>query len=269
MKLELQVSKMNYQILKIKLSQIIECIDHYTSEPSINVLLVEGKTALENDDINVLNYVIKELMFWYQNNIQKICNNQYVTNKEVHVKNVTIIQELFKFVEEEDIDVPKKEKTGSVKIAEDSLGNLMKIIDRFHLVAKQLRNRYNSRETLDINDEYDVQDLFHSLLYIYFNDVRAEEWTPSYAGKCSRQDFLLKNEKIVIEIKKTRKGLSVKELGDQLIIDIARYKSHPDCKTLVCFVYDPEERILNPAGIESDLTSNTEELNTIVKIIQK
>lgn len=71
----------------------------------------------------------------------------------------------------------------------------MKIIDRFHLVVKQLRNRYNSRETLDIVDEYDVQDLFHSLLYIFFNDVRAEEWTPSYAGKCARQDFLLKKKK--------------------------------------------------------------------------
>lgn len=260
---------MNYQILKIKLFQIIECITQYTSEPSVNVLLTEGRNALKNDDINVLSYVIKELIFWYQDNIQKICDNQFVTNKEVHIKNVTIIQELFKFIEQEEINIPKKQKTRSVKTTEDSLGNLMKIIDRFHLVAKQLRNRYDSRETLDINDEYDVQDLFRSLLYIYFNDVRAEEWTPSYAGKCSRQDFLLKNEKIVIEIKKTRKGLSAKELSNQLIIDIARYKSHPDCKILVCFVYDPEERILNPMGIESDLTSNTKELNTIVKIVQK
>lgn len=149
------------------------------------------------------------------------------------------------------IDIPKKAKLKKIKTPEEPLDNLMKIIDRFHLVVKQLRNRYNSRETLDIVDEYDVQDLFHSLLYIFFNDVRAEEWTPSYAGKCARQDFLLKKEKIVIEIKKTRKGLSAKELGDQLIIDINRYKTHPDCDTLVCFVYDPEERVLNPVGIES------------------
>ena len=40
---------------------------------------------------------------------------------------------------------------------------------------------------------------------LYFDDIRAEEWTPSYAGKCARVDFLLKNEKIVIEVKKTRK----------------------------------------------------------------
>lgn len=260
---------MNYQILKIRLNQIIKCIEEYTQEPSITVLLSEGKNALENDDLNILEYVIKELVFWYQNNIEKIYNNPYVTNKEVHKKNVSIVQELFEFMLQTDIDVPKKDKIKNVRSDDDPLDNLMKIIERFHLVAKQLRNRYDSRETLDINDEYDVQDFFRALLYIFFNDVRTEEWTPSYAGKCSRQDFLLKNEKIVIEIKKTRKGLSAKELGDQLIIDIDRYKAHPDCRTLVCFVYDPEERILNPVGIESDLTSNTEKMNTIVKIIQK
>jgi hypothetical protein len=66
-------------------------------------------------------------------------------------------------------------------------------------------------------------------------------------------DFLLKQEQIVIETKKTRAAFSAKELGTQLIEDIARYESHPDCDTLVCFVYDPDGRISNPRGIENDL----------------
>lgn len=45
---------------------------------------------------------------------------------------------------------------------------------------------------LFLEDEYDVQDLPHALLLLYFDDVRAEEWTPSYAGKSARMDFLLK-----------------------------------------------------------------------------
>ncbi len=86
-----------------------------------------------------------------------------------------------------------------------------------------MRCRYENREnreTLKIEDEYDVQDLLHALLLLYFDDVRTEEWTPSYAGKSSRMDFLLKNERVVIEVKKTRLGLADKELGDQLIIDV-------------------------------------------------
>lgn len=122
---------------------------------------------------------------------------------------------------------------------------------------------------MDVTDEYDVQDLLHSLLWLYFDDIRAEEWTPSYAGGCSRQDFLIKKEKIVIEVKKTRKDLKDKLIGEQLIIDIDRYKAHPDCKTLLCFIYDPEERINNPKGIENDLTKLTDGIQVITKITQK
>jgi hypothetical protein len=41
---------------------------------------------------------------------------------------------------------------------------LERVIDRFHLVARQLRQRHGNRSTLSVNDEYDVQDLLHSLL---------------------------------------------------------------------------------------------------------
>jgi hypothetical protein len=132
---------------------------------------------------------------------------------------------------------------------------------RFHAVARQLRSRREGRPTLDVEDEYDVQDLLHALLKIYFDDIRPEEWTPSYAGRSARMDFLLKPEKIVIEAKKTRKGLGSKEIGDELIVDIERYKEHPDCKLLFCFVYDPDGRISNPQGIEKDLSGQKEGLS--------
>ena len=131
--------------------------------------------------------------------------------------------------------------------------NILEIFDKFHQVVRILRNRYDNRSTLNVTDEYDVQDLIHSLLAIHFDDIRPEEWTPSYAGKSSRMDFLLKDFKIVIEIKKTRNGLTGKKIGSQLIEDIERYSKHQDCKTLLCFVYDPEGIIGNPRGLENDL----------------
>jgi hypothetical protein len=66
-------------------------------------------------------------------------------------------------------------------------------------------------------------------------------------------DFLLKNESIAIEVKKTRKGLGQKELGDQLIVDKESYHEHPSCKNLFCFVYDPDGVLPNPSGMENDL----------------
>jgi len=127
------------------------------------------------------------------------------------------------------------------------------ICDRFHTIARQIRNRHENRPTLDVVDEYDVQDLVHALLRLHFDDIREEEYTPSYAAKASRLDFLLKAERIVVEVKKTSPSVGAKQIGSQLIDDIARYNAHPDCGTLICFVYDPDSVISNPRGLERDL----------------
>jgi hypothetical protein len=140
------------------------------------------------------------------------------------------------------------------------------LCSRFHAVAQQLRHRHEDRPTLGVADEYDVQDLFHALLRLHFDDVRPEEWTPSYAGRSSRMDFLLKRAGMVVEIKKTRKGLDTRRVGEELTIDIARYQSHPDCRMLVCFVYDPENRIVNPAGLENDLSRQSDGLTVKIMI---
>lgn len=152
----------------------------------------------------------------------------------------------------------------------DTLYTLRLLAQRFNKVARQLRKRHTSRETLKIEDEYDVQDLLRALLQIFFDDVRPEEWTPSYAGKSARMDFLIKDEKAAIEVKKTRKGLEEKEIGDQLIIDIERYRNtRPECELLFCFVYDPEERIGNPIGLETDLSKKYGDLEVVVAVEPK
>ena len=138
----------------------------------------------------------------------------------------------------------------------ESLSDLDKIkllCFRFHKVARSLRNRHAGRDTLTITDEYDVQDLFGSLLKIFFDDVRREEHVPSYAGGASRTDFLLPDAGIVVEIKKTRNSMRDSDLGNQLIIDLERYKVHPRCNYIVCFVYDPDELLNNPEGVMGDL----------------
>ena len=149
---------------------------------------------------------------------------------------------------------------------ENPVANIKLILSRFHVIARQIRSRYSNRTTLEVEDEYDVQDLLHVLLKLYFDDIRPEEWTPSYAGGSSRMDFLLKSEKVVIEVKKTRKSLNTKQIGDELLIDIQRYKAHPDCKKLICFTYDPEGRISNPIGLSKDLSKTIDNLEVLVTI---
>lgn len=82
-------------------------------------------------------------------------------------------------------------------------------------------------------------------------------------------DFLLKREQIVIEVKMTRRGLGAKEVGDELLVDIGRYRSHPDCRLLVCFVYDPMNKIGNPEGLEADLSRSVDGLQVRVVVAPK
>lgn len=91
----------------------------------------------------------------------------------------SFIDELEEYVE----DAPVAAKRNSLLVIE-------RICNRFHLVARQLRSRHNSRETLNVEDEYDVQDLLHGLLTLEFEDIRAEEWTPGYAGGGIKDGFL-------------------------------------------------------------------------------
>jgi hypothetical protein len=147
--------------------------------------------------------------------------------------------------------------------------SLERLIQRFHRVAKQMRSRRQSRPPLEMKDEYDVQYLLHGLLGIFFDDIRDEEWTPSYAGKASRMDFLLPELETVVEAKKTRPSLTAGVLGDELLIDIARYQQHPKCKKLYCFVYDPDGYIANPRGVELDLSKQHGELSVRVMIMPR
>jgi hypothetical protein len=127
---------------------------------------------------------------------------------------------------------------------------------RFPLFLDRLQKRQRNREPFVVEDEYDVQDLLHAILRLHFDDVRPEEYTPSYAGNASKVDFYLPQEHLVVEAKMTRSNLGQRELTNELIIDAARYSQMDRVDTLVCFVYDPQRRCGNPQAIERDLQNS-------------
>lgn len=143
------------------------------------------------------------------------------------------------------------------KKEEHAIQTLENLARRFPIYVRELQKRQRDRQPVIITDEYDVQDIFRALLYLHFRDVRPETWTPSYAGGNSRVDFYLYREGVFVEIKKTRDGLRARDVADQLIKDIYRYQSDVShCKALFAFVYDPEGRIDNPEGLETDLSKS-------------
>jgi hypothetical protein len=136
---------------------------------------------------------------------------------------------------------------------------LSEIFNNFYKFDISIKRRYANRNTIEINDEYDLQDALKSILKLFIDDVRPEDYVPSYAGSNSRVDFFIPKHGIVIETKMTNNSLKDKELGEQLIIDCARYKQNPNYKHLICFIYDKNSYISNPSGLISDLEKNGDE----------
>ena len=151
----------------------------------------------------------------------------------------------------------------------DYLSVIKRICQRFHAVARQLRLRGEYRSTVNVEDEQDVQDLVHALLRQHFDDIGTDEWTPAYSNGESRTTFLLDHDRLAIVVKKTRAGLSRKDLTDQVRTDAERYRARGRCTQLLCFVYDPEGRIGNPRGLENELTSTSEHFTVDVIVAPK
>jgi hypothetical protein len=137
----------------------------------------------------------------------------------------------------------------------DPIKLLRKVCLRFHAVVRQLRLRKDYRPTLEVEDIYDLQDVLCALLKMEFEEVGTDEWTPPYTDGTPRTTFLLDKDRIAFVAKKTRQGLTPKELADQVQADAAHYATRNNCNTVFCFIYDPEGRIGSPMRLETDLTS--------------
>jgi hypothetical protein len=226
-----------------------------------------GRSAIDPKNYHEFKTLVGNLIFEIakQKPMYSISYNEAIQSEMSHENNLNKLEGIINAIEEEikigtinDYD-DKKDKD-----VENIIDN---IFNNFHSCSRQARNRYKNRPTIDVQDEYDVQDLLHIFLKLHFSDIRPEEYTPNYAGQSARMDFLIKEYNVVIETKKTRDTLRDKEIGSQLIEDIERYKNHPNCHKLYCFVYDPEGLIGNPKGLENDLSGTKDHIS--VKVVIK
>jgi len=165
--------------------------------------------------------------------------------------------------------VPASASADSLPRAVNPLDLCRRLCHRFHAIARQLRLRGEYRATVAIEDEIDVQDLLHALLRVQFDNIGTDEWTPRYSSDVPRTTFLLDQDRLAVVVKKTRTGLSAKDLAEQLRLDIERYRTRERCTALFCFVYDPEGRIGNPRGLEQDLATASDHFTVDVLVAPK
>ncbi|WP_092180209.1 hypothetical protein [Pseudomonas sp. NFACC32-1] len=160
-----------------------------------------------------------------------------------------ILQEHFSF------DMP------ALPVTEERADQIIeRMLLRFHRFAKDLEHRPRGRKGVQLDDEYDVQFLVNALLRLQFDNVKPEEPSPSMAAGGTRADFLLPEHGLFIELKMTRDGMTARSLADELILDIARYRAHPECHAIIFFVYDPRGLVKNTVALQTELSEIAGEL---------
>lgn len=176
-------------------------------------------------------------------------------------------------------DIIQKMVNGTVKTAAspgvvgfggarlDAVKVIVGIAEQFILVQRSLRKHPHGGATIKFENEWDDQYLFKALLRLFFDDVRDEVYTPSYAGANSRIDYLLPTFAIGIELKHASQNLTDKEVGEQLIIDRDRYKALGKIGHLICIVFDPNGWVANPRGLENDLQVTASEPGMTVTVV--
>jgi hypothetical protein len=77
----------------IELGGIIGTIQTYTRNPFMTGYTKALKKAVRENDLETTIIALDKVIDWYDNEIEKINNDEYVFNKEMHVKAYTILHE--------------------------------------------------------------------------------------------------------------------------------------------------------------------------------
>lgn len=148
-----------------------------------------------------------------------------------------------------------------------SLDFLAETLRRLPAAARPLvGERTHDRASIPVRDEYDAQAFVHVALRLLYVDVRPEEPAPSSAGKASRIDFLVRDQRIAVEVKVTSPSHGERNIRKEIIEDKHEYRTHPHVTQLLVVVFDLFNKFSNPVGFEYDLSETVGGLRSVVVV---
>lgn len=155
-----------------------------------------------------------------------------------------------------------------------SLDTLMKALDVFPALVGYANSRRPKGVVLEINSEFDVQDLLYFSLKPLFSDLVYEQPTEKGSAGYSVGDFSIPSLKLILEAKFVGEKAHVKARADEIHEDIWKYATQTDCESIVFFVYDPKllipdrvnyARLSSATGGEFKAKGREVEIVTVVK----
>lgn len=213
--------------------------------------------------------LIVEFMIWFRTYENKTGNDIY---NEMQHRGVELkpLDNLARFVETTTLPDIVISSIGQ----DNKLDLLFKTIEKFTSASKSLTNRRKGKPNIQIEDEYDIQDILQAILKPHFPTIKIEEVVPGNdAEKFLKIDFVLSNIKVAIECKCIRDKNHAKKLTKEINDDIQTYHKHSHCSHLVFFIYDKDLLITSPDTLEENYSKkqifDTKEMTIDLRIRPK
>jgi hypothetical protein len=126
-------------------------------------------------------------------------------------------------------------------------------LQQFGECVRYLNNRRSKGTVINIKSEADVQDAVYLMLRPWVHDLTWENPTDKVGSRYAIKDFLSKQLKVVVEAKYVRDKEHGKHITTELHDDIEIYRHHPECETIVFFIYDPHTFIPDVPGLQKHI----------------
>lgn len=193
--------------------------------------------------------IIIEFMIWYKENEAKSSKEIFEEYHSESGFDEGPLKKLVSYVK----TITLMDEAIPERYIEESNTIIFNVIERFTSAAKSLQERRAGEPTIEMKNEYDVQDILFVMLKPHFPSLRIEEVV---AGKDSEKflkiDFLVTSEKVAIEVKYIRDNNHARSITKEINDDIQTYHKHQDCNHLIFFVYDKALLLKNPDILEDE-----------------
>jgi len=132
---------------------------------------------------------------------------------------------------------------------------LVQLCERLAVAAKPLSRPRKNKTPFEIGNEYDAQDVLHSIIRAYFKYAVSEEVIKKLGGaKSTRADFAIESLGAIVELKYVRDPEDQQRIVDELAEDLLYYEQWAPLRVFIYVVYNSAD-LRDPDAL--DLLSGT------------
>lgn len=88
--------------LQVEYDGICGTIHAYTTDSNVLNYLDKLKIGIDKLDYDIVKYSLEQIILWYDNSIIRICNSKYAKHTESHIKNHEFLKKIYERLQPED-----------------------------------------------------------------------------------------------------------------------------------------------------------------------